>query len=155
MPNISAIFKQEISRLSRKEIRRETDGLRKAAAQHRKAIALLKREASKLQSEVARLERQVGGIASPPVSDGEAEAVRFTAKGVHSNRARLGVSAADFGKLIGVSAQTVYKWERGLARPRKRQLAVLASLRRVGKKEAAARLQKLGAKSGNGSRRGR
>ena len=155
MPNIGTIFKQEISRLSRKEIRRETQGLRRAATQQRRAIALLKREASKLQSEVARLERQVGGIASPPVSDGEADGVRFTAKGVHTNRARLGISAADFGKLIGVSAQTIYKWEHGSARPRKRQLAVLASLRRVGKKEAVARLQKLGSKSGNGSRRGR
>jgi len=155
MPNISAIFKQEISRLSRKEIRRETDGLRKAAAQHRKAIALLKRETSKLQSEIARLERQLGGFISPPVSDSEGGVVRFTAKGVHSNRARLGVSAAAFGKLIGVSAQTVYNWERGSARPRSRQLVLLASLRRVGKKEAAARLKKLSAKSGNVSRRGR
>lgn len=153
MPNLSAIFKQEISRLSRKEIRRETQGLRKAATQHRKALALLKREASKLQREVARLERQVDGTASPPVSEGEADGIRFTAKGVHSNRARLGVSAADFGKLIGVSTQTVYKWEHGSARPRKRQLALLASLRGVGKQDAAARLEKLSAKSGNRSRR--
>ncbi len=155
MPNISAIFKQEISRLSRKEIRRETQGLRKATTQHRKAIAVLKREASKLQSEVARLQRQAGRVASPPGSDGKGDSFRFTAKGVQSNRARLGVSAADFGKLIGVSAQTVYKWEHGSARPRQRQLALFASLRRVGKKEATARLEKLGAKSGDGSRRGR
>ena len=155
MPNIAAILRQEISRLARKEIRHQTQTLRRAATQYRKDIAQLKRNAAKLQSEIARLERQVGGFISPPVSDGEGGGVRFTAKGVHSNRARLGISAADFGKLIGVSAQTIYKWEHGLARPRKRQLAVLASLRRVGKKEAVARLQKLAAKSGNGSRRGR
>ena len=129
--------------------------MRKAAAQHRKAIALLKREASKLQREITRLERQTGGEAVPPVSEGEGDGIRFTAKGIHSNRARLGVSAADFGKLIGVSAQTVYKWEHGSARPRKRQLALLASLRGVGKKDAVARLETLNAKSGNGSRRRR
>ena len=153
MPNIGAIFKQEVSRLARREIRRETQGLRKAAAQHRRAIALLRREASKLQSEVSRLERQIGSNALRPIPDGETEGVRFTAKGVQSHRARLGISAADFGQLIGVSAQTVYKWEHGSARPRKRQLALLASLRGVGKKDAAARLEKLNAKSGNGSRR--
>jgi len=155
MPNIGTIFKQEISRLSRKEARKHTQPLRRAATQYRRDIAQLKRHAGKLQSELARLGRQVGGIASPPISDGEAEGVRFTAKGVRSHRARLGISAAAYGKLIGVTGHTVYKWEQGSARPRKPQLPVLASLRHVGKKEAAARLETLGAKSSNGSRRRR
>jgi hypothetical protein len=32
MPNIAAVLKQEISRLARKEIRRQTNALRKASA---------------------------------------------------------------------------------------------------------------------------
>jgi len=146
MPNIAAVFKQEISRLARKEIRHQTQSLRRAATQYRRDIAKLKREASKLQSELARVVRQVRNGAAPRVSENGAEGARFTAKGVRSRRARLSVSAADFGKLVGVAGHTVYKWEHGAAKPRKRQFAALASLRAVGKREAATRLEKLDAK---------
>jgi len=147
MPNIAAIFKQEIARLSRKEIRQQTKPLRRAVTQYRRDIAKLKREASKLQNELGRLTRQTGnGGAPPPRSEGNGERARFTAKGVRSHRARLGVSAANFGKLIGVTGHTVYKWEHGSAKPRKQQLAGLAALRTIGKKDAAARLEKLVAK---------
>lgn len=146
MPNLAAVFKQEIARLSRKEVRQQMQGLRKAATQYRKDIARLKRDASKLQSEVARLERRVGDGAAPPVSEDDASGVRFTAKGVRSHRARLGMSAADFGRLVGVTGHTIYKWEHGSARPRQRQLAALASLRAVGKREAATRLEQLAVK---------
>jgi len=42
MPNIAALLKSEISRLSRREIRKEVQPLRKAAAAHRREIAALK-----------------------------------------------------------------------------------------------------------------
>jgi len=35
-----------------------------------------------------------------------------------SQRKRLGVSAAECGLLIGASAQSVYNWQEGKARPR-------------------------------------
>jgi len=147
MPNIAAAFKQEVARLSRKEIRQQMQGLRKAATQCRRDIAKLKREASKLHSELARLERRIGNGAAPRVAEDEADRVRFNAKGVRSHRARLGMSAADFGRLIGVAGHTVYKWEHGAAYPRKRQLAALAAVRALGKREAAARLEKVVAKA--------
>jgi len=145
MPNIAVIFKQEISRLARREIRSQTQGLQKAAAQFRKDIAALKRHAAKLQTEVARLERQTRKETSAPVA--EAEGIRFNTKSVGSQRKRLGISAADYATLIGVTAHTVYKWEHGTSRPRKRQLAAIASLRSAGKKEVLARLQQLGKKT--------
>ncbi|MDA8109489.1 MAG: helix-turn-helix domain-containing protein [Betaproteobacteria bacterium] len=147
MPNIAAVFKQEISRLARKEVRHAMLGLRKAAAQYRRDIARLKRDASRLGGEVTRLQRRVNGGAAPALSEAEAERLRFTAKGLQSHRSRLELSAADYGKLIGVTGQTVYKWEHGAARPRKQQLVALAALRGVGKREAGARLEKLGAKA--------
>jgi DNA-binding transcriptional regulator YiaG len=150
MPNIAVVFKQEISRLARKEVRSQTQGLHKAAAQYRRDIAELKRHASKLQTVVARLERQVRKGASPLVTETDAQGIRFAAKGVRSQRKRLGISAADYAKLVGVTAHTIYKWEHGAARPRKRQLTALASLRRVGKKEALDRLQQRARKSSKG-----
>jgi len=48
---------------------------------------------------------------------------RFSARSVKAQRARLGLSAKDFGRLVGVSALTVHSWESGKSRPRKKRLA--------------------------------
>ena len=52
---------------------------------------------------------------------------RFSAKGLKSLRAKLGLSAADFGQLVGASAQSIYKWESGNAVPRASQQAVVSA----------------------------
>ncbi|WP_299766576.1 hypothetical protein [Ramlibacter sp.] len=54
----------------------------------------------------------------------------------------MGLSQKDCGVLVGASAFSVYKWEQGEVRPRARYLEAIAALRSVGKKEAAARLNK-------------
>lgn len=54
----------------------------------------------------------------------------------------------EFGKLLGVSAQSIYNWESEKARPRAEQIAKLAALRSVGKREAAARLEQLNGAKG-------
>lgn len=148
MPNVAIVLREEISRLARREIRSHIQSLRKAATQGRRDIAELKRHASKLRSEVAQLERQMRQAGPSEISkvDGET-VVRFKAQGVSSQRKRLGISAADYAKLIGVTAHTVYKWEHGTARPRKRLLSKLAALRSVGKREALARLEQMVVKS--------
>ncbi|MEJ2705853.1 MAG: helix-turn-helix domain-containing protein [Sedimentisphaerales bacterium] len=143
MPNIVAALKEEISRLARKEIRNETSALKKASSQYRRDIAKLKRQISSLQSKVTRLEKQTPQIASTSIATAETERVRFTAKGLVSQRKRLGLSAADYGKLVGVTGQTIYSWENELSRPRQQQVQALASVRTIGKKEARARLKQL------------
>ena len=147
MPNIAAVFKEEIVRLARKEIRRQTNVLRKTSAQYRKDIAEMKRRVSELQHRVNPLEKQVLRDVPPRVAEVEAERVRFTARGLRSQRQRLGLSAGDYGKLIGVTDQTVYNWEHEIARPRKQQVAIIASLRHIGKREAHARLEQLAGKN--------
>ncbi|MEK6757255.1 MAG: helix-turn-helix domain-containing protein [Bacteroidota bacterium] len=143
MPNIAGVLKEEISRIARKEIRSETTSLKKASSQYRRDIAELKRHVSNLQGRVALLEKRVLQNVPSQVTDADADGVRFTAKGLCSQRKRLGLSAADYGKLVGVTAQTIYSWENGLSRPRKQQLPVLASIRPMGKREAQARLEQL------------
>jgi DNA-binding transcriptional regulator YiaG len=69
--------------------------------------------------------------------------VRFSAKGLVSQRKRLGLSAEDCGLLVGASGQSVYNWESGKARPREKHLAVLAALKSMGKKAVATRLSAL------------
>jgi DNA-binding transcriptional regulator YiaG len=68
---------------------------------------------------------------------------RFSSKGLTQNRQRLGLSAKNFGALIGASSLSVYKWEKGDVRPRAKYLAAIASVRALGKKEAAARVAQL------------
>jgi DNA-binding transcriptional regulator YiaG len=69
--------------------------------------------------------------------------MRFSAKSVKAQRAKTGLSAADYAMLVGVSALTIYNWENGKSRPRQEQFAALASLRGIGKREAARRLEEL------------
>ena len=59
------------------------------------------------------------------------------------NRKRLGLSAADFGLLVGATGQSIYKWETGKAKPGPQALAAIASLRGIGRREVEARLEKL------------
>jgi DNA-binding XRE family transcriptional regulator len=145
MPNIAAVLKEEILRLARREIRGQTHALKRASAQYRKDIAEMKRRVSDLQRRIGPLQKQVLKGAPSPAAPGEASGVRFTAKVLRSQRERLGLSAADYGKLIGVTGQTIYSWEHETARPRRQQVVRLASLRHIGKRDAWARLKQLAA----------
>ncbi len=146
MPNIAAVLRDEIVRLARKELRSQAEGLKKASAQHRRDIAQLKRQVLKLERQVSRLSGQLAK--APPVSPDSQSTVRarFTAKGLCSQRRRLGLSAADYAKLAGVTSRSIYNWEQEIARPRQEQSAVLATLRGIGKKEVQARLRQLAKK---------
>lgn len=148
MANIAALLKSEISRIARKEIKSQTEAVAKASRTARREIAELKRRLLVLERELkatqkvaARTSTQAAA-ASDAASDGEAgSSVRFSAKGLVSLRKRLDLSAADFGRLVGASGLSIYKWEQGKAKPRARYLAALADLRGIGKKEAARRLE--------------
>ena len=152
MPNIATVLKDEIVRLARKEIRRQTNVLRKASAQYRRDIAALKRRVSDLQRKVTPLEKQVRKNVPAQAAEVDTEGVRFTARGLRSQRQRLGLSAANYGKLIGVTGQTIYSWEQEASRPRKQQFARIAALRHIGKKEAQVRLQQIAKGNRKGSR---
>jgi DNA-binding transcriptional regulator YiaG len=154
MPNIGTVLKAEISRLARKESRGQIDATRKAAAQHRRDIATLKRQVAQLERQVKLLSRKTLGATPAASVDAPARRVRFVAKGLRTQRGKLGLSAAQFGALIGVSAQSIYNWERESAYPRGEQLAKLAALRGIGKREAEARLAQL-ASSGKARRKGK
>ncbi len=143
MPNIGTALREEILRLARREIRKQTTVFRKASAQYRKDIAEMKRRLSELRRKVGPLEKQIRKSVPSQPAEADAEHVRFTAKGLRSQRQRLGLSAANYGKLIGVTGQTIYSWEQETSRPRKSHVAKIASLRHLGKREAQTRLEQL------------
>lgn len=144
MPNIASILKAEISRVARKEVRAEIETLKKASVHHRALIAALRRQVNALEKELRNVAGSAGKRAVVSDVDEAAEAGpkrRFSPARLASHRSKLGLSAASYGKLVGVSGQTIYHWEQGKARPRAAQLERLASVREFGKQQAAERLQ--------------
>lgn len=137
MPSLNTVLKSEIARLARKEIKSAVEPLRKANAGRRRDIAYLKRQIAELQR---MLGRQAKTKISSPTEASTAKPVRITPKGLKSLRAKLGLSGADFGRLVGASVQSVYNWESGKAAPRPSQRAAIAAVKGIGKREAAARL---------------
>ena len=143
MPNLASVLKQEIQRLARKETKTLIETVRKSAVQHRRDIAELKRQVATLTRTVAHLETLEKKSHKKPVPTELAEGARFSSRSVKAQRKRLGLSAANFGKLIGVSGLTVYNWELGKSRPRKEALAELVAARGLGKREAQRKLKLL------------
>jgi DNA-binding XRE family transcriptional regulator len=145
MPNVGTLLREEINRLSRRTLRAELAATKKASTQHRRQIAALKRQVALLERQVSQLTRRSPAVADASAAASKGRSARFVAKGLRSHRARLGLSATEFGKLVGVSAQSIYNWEHEATKPRGEQAAKLAALRSVGKREAQARLQQLAA----------
>ncbi len=143
MPNIGTVLREEITRLSRKETRSQVEPARKAVAQQRKDIAELKRRVAQLERQVALLSRKALGALPAAKAEAVAKGFRFSAARLQAMRARMELSANDLGKLLGVSTQSIYNWEAEKARPRQDQLAKLAAVRGLGKREVAARLEQL------------
>ena len=142
MANIAVVLKDEITRLARRELRSETAKLKKASAQCRSDIAELKRRTLVLERQLSRTQKSMPRKPDVAVSPSEPSKVRFTAKGFRTLRQKLGLSANDLGKLIGVTAQSVYSWEAEKSRPRNQQVAIIAALRGAGKREVEAHLKK-------------
>ncbi|MCL2648524.1 MAG: helix-turn-helix domain-containing protein [Phycisphaerales bacterium] len=141
MANVLASLNDHIRRLARREVRGQAQGARRASAQFRRDIAALKRVVKSLQSRLTDAEEHVRST-TPSIAAPEqaSEHIRFRANGLRTHRAKLGLSARDYGKLVGVSALTIYHWEAGKARPRQKQLVGLAIARAMGKREALKRL---------------
>jgi DNA-binding transcriptional regulator YiaG len=146
MPNIATALKSEISRVARKELRSETETFRKVMSVYRKEIAALKRRTHALEQQLRGLQKagvRAGAKGSSTSEEGPSASRRFSAKGLASQRRRLGLSAHDCGLLVGASSQSIYNWEDGKARPRASHLEAIAALRALGKRQATARLEAL------------
>ena len=144
MPNIAKVLKEEICRLSRKEMRSATAGLaksnatlRRTAATLRKEVAVLKAGQKRLSSSLAKLARNAG-VESPK------DEFRMTSRGVRALRRKLKLTQAQLAALLGVSAQTVFLWESkgGRLEFRGGSEAALRDVRSIDASEAAERLAK-------------
>lgn len=140
--NIAVALKSEIVRLARKEVRHDSQALKKAAARHRSEMAALKRRVQELEKQLRRQAR-AAPVPSKETDEAVARKIRFSAKGLAAQRKRLGLSASDIGLLVGASGQSVYNWESGQNRPRASQMPAISALRTLSKKGVMARLNAL------------
>lgn len=145
MASIDNVFKTEVARLARRELRVEVAPLTKAISVQRKAIATLRKQVSDLERQVRKLSAgsKRTRVATPEeTSDTEGAEIkpRFSASRLAAHRQKLGLSAQAYAKLVGASALSIYKWEQGKVRPRAAQITALAAVRNLNKSQAAERL---------------
>lgn len=152
MPNIAAVFREEIQRLARRVSRQADSKLRKDVVFLKHRVAELTRVAKQLRRDNAKLllDYQDRMAAPPSASGKEIERAHLGPHLIHAQRSRLGLSREAFGRLVGASAAAVLAWESGRSRPRDKARGALIAIRRLGKREARWRLEALspnGAKS--------
>src|SRR4051812_43756943 len=115
MPNLNAVLNDQIRRLARREIRAQAKKTRRLTAQHRRDIAELKRQVRSIERAVKVIQRQEKRLRGSGQTSENLNGVRFRADGLRSHRAKLGLSAKDYGRLVGASGLSVYHWEAGKA----------------------------------------
>jgi len=151
MPNIGVLLKEEIRRLARKEarallakFRRDGARLKRTAADHKRRLAALERDNRRLVAEAdVRLKQAVQ--ASPE----EIASARVGSAGrIRALRRRLRLTQAEFGKLLGVSGNTVFQWERrpGRLKLRSRTKAAVVAARKLSARDARRKLELLAPK---------
>lgn len=167
MATLANALKEEISRLARREVRQQTAETAKSAARCERDIVELKRQIQALQQKLSatrtqdasrqpagkktpskkaaakRQDEKAAGAQSASAKESASARARFSAEGLKKSRERLGLSADNYGRLIGVSGLSIYNWEQGKARPRESSIAALTTIKGIGKREAAKRLEAL------------
>jgi len=135
-------LKSEIARIAKKEIKLETPSLKKSSAQYLSDIAALKRRVATLEALVNKLSKHTPQPLKAEESQ-DGSPIRFRADGFASLRKKLSITAQEMGSLVGVTAQSILKWEHGKSKPRTSQLLAIAAVRKMGKRDVQERLQSL------------
>jgi hypothetical protein len=164
MPNLAKTFKDEVTRLARKEAKAAIAPTRKPAAAARATLADLKHRMAALEKELRRFStllqtlspQRLSAPAGKPLptyslqpnSLQPSPSPRITGKGMRSLRRKLGLNPAQLGKLLNVTRFAVYEWEKrnGPLRLRQTTRAAIHAIRPLGAREAKARLQALARK---------
>ncbi|CAB1368793.1 helix-turn-helix domain-containing protein [Denitratisoma oestradiolicum] len=143
MSSIATVLKEEIARQARKELRNETEGLKKASGRYRSEIAALKRRIGVLEQQLARLTKLLPKAEKPLADGAPSRKLRFSGAGLKKMRERLDLTASVLASILQVSTQTIYNWEADSTHPSQEQIAKIAALRKMGKRKVRATLAQL------------
>ena len=145
MPNIAKVLKDEVSRLARRETNKALASISKPALGLRRTTADLKRRVAQLEKELRSLRKTIDDLAKahPAAVPETTDKARITANGMRSLRRRFRLSGQEFARLLGITPQVVYGWEKasGPLRMRGTTRAAILAVRGLGAREARKRLE--------------
>ena len=153
MPHIAQILKNEILRLSRKEVKTATEHLTDTLKELKHQNALLKKEIAGLKEQLASATDS--GRPDTKASAGaqlRKERKRLGASGIRKLRIRLGLSRQEMALLLEVNPNSVFLWEQGKNKPRSATRNRIIELRSRTKSEITSLLAEKTAVSGHTSR---
>lgn len=142
MSALAKQLKSEIVRVATKQVRTHLQQVRKTVVQQKRENIALKKRVASLERLLAR-QAPAEKVAKAVQPKAGRSALRFSAVGFANLRKKLGLNAAQTALVLGVSDQSVYKWEQGKSRPRASQLQSIAQLRAMGKRAVAKRLAEI------------
>jgi DNA-binding transcriptional regulator YiaG len=153
LAKIEMAIRETVARGARKQVRQATGPLRREVRRLRALMGQLRRDVSALKEVAARWRE--AARARPwhaDVPEAEVETARLSAGLVRKLRARLGLSQAALGRLVGVSGAAVVSWEQGRSSPAPDSRRALVGLRRRGRRDVRRLLEEMPAPAPSRSR---
>lgn len=143
-------LKTEIGRVARQQLKDELESLRQSSKKQRSDIAALRRDVAALTSELKKLKKtSVVGQKNEPQEVVPVGVLRpVSAEELVRHRETLQLTQLEVSQLIGVSSQSIYKWEGGNVAPRARHLPQIHEFLKLGKRAAKHRLEELASSGG-------
>jgi DNA-binding transcriptional regulator YiaG len=145
---LAQTIKNEIQRISRREIslalsnyRKDHIALKKRLAEQKSRISAIEKENKELSKKLGAFSQNQRDEAGSTSEDGQ---VAIYARGIKSLRRRPGLSRTGLAKLIGMNSIGISHWEKksGKITIRKSEaIKMLAELKGMKKREVAARLE--------------
>ncbi|MFH1037958.1 MAG: helix-turn-helix domain-containing protein [PVC group bacterium] len=142
MADIAKALKEEIVRLSRKEVKKSVLPLRGRLLALVRTVARQEKTITGLQKVIARQKKLLAEAAPVPeaVPEEDVRKARISPRLVRAQRKRLKLKQGEFARLLGVSVATIRSWEQGRSQPRGDNLAIFIAVRRMKLAEARERL---------------
>jgi len=146
MGKIEEVFKSEIVRLTKKQLRatvipltQQVRELKRTVSRLDKTVASLDRAVKQQQHEAQQQKAQLQAAPS------EVKRARFSPTLIQKLRKRLGLTQSALAALLDVSPTTVAFWENGRTAPRGANRESLVALRKLGRRDVKQMLAKQGA----------
>ena len=130
MGNIQRAIENEIERRVRLENRHQNANARRPMVKVKREMAEFRKELRCLKDELAEIREIISGTARPK----HLAVPRVDGAGIRKLRKKHGLTAKEFAAILGVSLETVSRWENGKPRIRSAHKKAIANLRNLGKK---------------------
>jgi len=145
MAKLEKVFREEIARLAKKQIKSNSGEFNRRYQSVRKLIADQKKQIDELKTKLNVLEKRLDGAGVPEsisktVSEEKVKKARISPRLIKIQRKRLNLNQTKFARLVGVSLPTIRAWEQGRALPRGNNLAGFIAVRGLDIEEAYTRL---------------